>query len=48
MRGTEPQIRATILEGLDELLKSYSGLNVGLSQLLEEVGVRHCPSGEPC
>ena len=47
MRGTEPQIRATILEGLDELLKSYSGLNVGLSQLLEEVGVRHCPSGEP-
>ena len=40
MQGREPQIRATILEGLDNLLKTYPGLNIGLAQLLDEVGVQ--------
>ena len=30
MQGREPQIRATILEGLDNLLKTYPDLNIGL------------------
>ncbi len=38
MRDTIPMIRAAMLEGLDELLKSKYHVNLGVDELLDELG----------
>ena len=39
MQGADPQITAKVLEGLNDVLRTYAGCNFDLGVLLDEVGI---------
>lgn len=45
MPGAEPRITIRALNGLDEFLRTYPGNNIGLNQLLDELGTKRHAGG---